>query len=434
MIRITPPRAAAPIVDGQAECTKVVDRSAARIAPLEQGSVTARVLAAVWAGAPAVVIESPPGAGKTTSIVAIAGHLAARAGFRIAIAAQTNSQALDIANRLAVAPGSYAVSLLAKNKARIPAGLHRDVTFLNDGLRHDQTPGEIVVATAAKWAYANPSTWPADLLIVDEAWQLSWQSFGAIHNLAPQYLLVGDPGQIDPIVTADVSRWAHSPTGPHPPAPDALAAHRPDIVSKFQLPHTRRFGPVTTSLIQPAFYPHLPFTSTAENRVVVDRNGRSLPEVETITVDAYGPPEDPAVADAVAARVCELIGTQLLTDDGATTITATDIGVVVAHVAQEAAIRARLARIHPHVTIDTAERWQGLERDIMIVVDPMCGHRDVTAFNADPGRLCVMLSRHRAHATFITRTDVATVLDATDADHCPTVIPQREFRRRLAAL
>ena len=46
----------------------------------------------------------------------------------------------------------------------------------------------------------------------------------------------------------------------------------------------------------------------------------------------------------------------------------------------------------------------------MVVIHPLAGYRDAPAFATDPGRLCVALSRHRAHATVIVDTNTEAVL------------------------
>jgi superfamily I DNA and/or RNA helicase len=72
-------------------------------------------------------------------------------------------------------------------------------------------------------------------------------------------------------------------------------------------------------------------------------------------------------------------------------------------------VAARLADL-PGVLIGTANQAQGLEREAVVVLHPLAGYREAPAFATDPGRLCVALSRHRAHATVICDVDTETVL------------------------
>ncbi|MBV9544373.1 MAG: AAA family ATPase, partial [Chloroflexi bacterium] len=78
-------------------------------APHETDPTLAAALFAAWSGDPAVVVASPPGAGKTRLVVHLAEQLQRRAGLRIAIATQTRTQALDVTNRAAAVGASVAL-------------------------------------------------------------------------------------------------------------------------------------------------------------------------------------------------------------------------------------------------------------------------------------------------------------------------------------
>jgi hypothetical protein len=62
------------------------------------------------------------------------------------------------------------------------------------------------------------------------------------------------------------------------------------------------------------------------------------------------------------------------------------------------------------VMVDTPERWQGLERPVMILVHPLSGVLRPTSFDLETGRLCVMASRHTCGAVILTRDHVAETL------------------------
>ena len=382
-----------------------------RLPPLVAGSVTAKALAALWGGEPVVVVESPPGAGKTTLVCVVASHLGARARLRIAVATQTNAQAVDLANRLAAAASACPLTLLVRSGARRPRGLRPDVEFAE---RPRDLSDGIVVATAARWAWIPPATWGADLLVVDEAWQLTWADFGAIAPVAPQALLVGDPGQIAPVTTGDTSRWAHYRAAPHAPAPQALGAVVGEQVTHLRLPATCRLGPATTALLQPLY--GFRFASARPPRAYYAPGAVSAsPEVSLRGVVSHGGTDDPAVADAVAARVRELVGGRVVEADGtARTVADADVGVICAHVSQVAAVAARLGD-HPGVMVDTTERHQGLEHEVSVLWLPLAGARALSGFALDTGRLCVGLSRHRCHLSVVTRHDTRAILDAAGA-------------------
>ena len=86
-----------------------------------------------------------------------------------------------------------------------------------------------------------------DVVIVDEAYQTTLSDMAVALRLANQVVLVGDPGQIGPVVTVDDSVWAKHSTSPTRRAPEMLA-ERPDAVV-VELDTTYRLGPVSTELL-----------------------------------------------------------------------------------------------------------------------------------------------------------------------------------------
>ena len=95
---------------------------------------------------------------------------------------------------------------------------------------------------------------------------MTYADLGGLGPLSAQVVLVGDPGQIAPVVTGDSRRWRDVPAGPQRAAPEALVAAYPESVTRLRLSSSWRLGPQTTALIQPAFYADLPFTSARPPR------------------------------------------------------------------------------------------------------------------------------------------------------------------------
>jgi hypothetical protein len=65
----------------------------------------------------------------------------------------------------------------------------------------------------------------------------------------------------------------------------------------------------------------------------------------------------------------------------------------------------------PTVMVDTANRLQGLEFDLLVGIHPMAGLAEPDSFHLDPGRLCVMLTRHRHACILIGRASDVDLLD-----------------------
>src|SRR5690606_31548134 len=78
------------------------------------------VLVSVHRGEPAVLVASPPGAGKTGLVVRAAAYAAGVLGERCAVAVQTNEQAFDLVRRLAAAYPSVPVALFAREGLAVP--------------------------------------------------------------------------------------------------------------------------------------------------------------------------------------------------------------------------------------------------------------------------------------------------------------------------
>ena len=195
------------------------------------------------------------------------------------------------------------------------------------------------------------------------------------------------------------------------------------------LAHTWRLGPVTTQLIQPTFYPHLPFTRRPPEHL--SSAGNALPEIAHQQVTVTAGPGDPALVTACARRARALLNTTLTTNDSRRPITEEDLAVVCAHVTQAAAVRATLAD-HPGILIGTANQLQGLERPATVALHPLAGYRDAGGFTTDLGRACVMLTRHRAHLTVVLDDHTPDVLTAADQT-APGVTAHRALAETLLA-
>lgn len=376
--------------------------------------ISAEVLMSVWSGDAVTCVPSPPGAGKTRLTTLLAAALSHRAGLRVGIAAQTRAQAIDIAARLAAICDHTKIGLLwGRSDIKPDTG---GCPLIDGGTAMWPDSGGMVrVATKAKWLFSEPESRKADCLIVDEAYQCTYADLGALGSMASQVVCVGDPGQIDPVVTGDTDRWASWATGPHLPAPTALIAAHPGLVNSVALEYTWRLGPATTALVQSRFYPRLPFTSRRPAEHIAMAGG-VLPELSHRQVRVANGATDAALIGAAVSRVRDLLdGAEVTTSAGTRRLSDEDVAVVVPHVPQAAAVRAMLSA-HPGVLVGTADALQGLERHAVVAVHPLAGKRTADEFSVKPGRLCVMLSRHRAHLSVLIDDQTAGVLDAADGD------------------
>lgn len=370
-----------------------------------------------------VIVKAPPGAGKTFLLLELLHELRRS---RVAVACFTNAQADDICNRCVTSqPDVKVVRYVSSSSPSAPvaASVVRTSAALPAG-------PVAVVANTAKWALSDNPTF--DYLLVDEAWQISWADLMLLRNLAPRIVLIGDPGQIPPVVSIETDRWETSNAAPHRPAPTLFLA-QDDLTSLHALPGSRRLPADTVDLVK-NFY-DFDFGSFAEpgerwirsktdkskvGRAINSLSDRSVGTILLPTEDA-GPPVE--IDDDLAKLVSEIV-TSLL-DLGSTysdgpgapkrpkSLAPTDIGVVASHRSMNTRIMNRLpVSLRHHVKVDTTERWQGLERKMMIAVHPLSNTLEPTPFDLETGRLCVMASRHQCGLLIVSRDHVSDTLDS----------------------
>lgn len=372
------------------------------------------------------VIQAPPGSGKTWLLLQAVAR-AREAGARVAVAAQTNAQVDDVCRRLARDHPKVNTVRFAAESALRPPDLPKKVVWETKSADLPSKPC-VVVGTAAKWGLVKITT-PFDFLFVEEAWQLAWADFMLLGQVSSRFVLIGDPGQIPPVVPIDVSRWETSPRPPHMAAPEVILGDPSLSCRPLFLPGTRRLPYDTTELIKP-FYP-FDFASWAtpgERAVETRDKGRqravdatidllpaSTAVAMTLPTPDGGPPleQDDEIAETavkVALRLLERRAVYRM--DGKTAeLTASDIGLAATHRVMNAAMALRLPKkLRADLRVDTPERWQGLERKVMIVVHPLSGVTRPSAFDLETGRLCVMASRHQAGLIVVGRDHLSTTL------------------------
>jgi hypothetical protein len=395
----------------------------------EAAAATAAILAGTMSGAArGVVVDSPPGAGKSTLVVRAARELAA-AGEQLMIVAQTNAQVDDLADRLATADPELAVGRLHGADSLPDPVLDRHPQIAKSSSVAELRDRAVVIATAAKWAYVKDVE-PWRHAIVDEAYQMRSDALLQVAGLFERALFVGDPGQLDPFSVVGAEQWAGLSWDPSASAVVTLLAHNPGL-PQHRLPVSWRLPASAAPLVSRAFYPYTPFrsgTGHGDRRLVFgvpgggDGPDRVLDEAAEsgwglLELPArHTPRTDPEAVRAVAAVVRRLLDRGGVTyserGPGPAPLTADRIAVGTAHRDQAAAVRSALAATGvAGVAVDTANRLQGREFDVTVVLHPLSGRPDATAFHLETGRLCVLASRHRHACIVVCRAGVAELLD-----------------------
>jgi AAA domain len=378
-----------------------------------------------------VVVDSPPGAGKSTLVVRAAAELA-EAGDRVMVVGQTNEQVDDLVDRLATSHPDVPVGRLSAGGYTPAERFDRHANVAVRSSVADLIDHPLVVGTAAKWAtIADPgATWP--VAIVDEAYQMRSDSLLRIARLFGKAMFVGDPGQLDPFSTVETERWLGLSWDPMSSAVAVLLANNADV-RVHTLPVSWRLPASAAPVVSEAFYPFTGFTSATDES---DRRmkwntvpfGKSALDLSLETAAATGwalhelAPRHTLRTDGEAVRACAELAARLL-ERGAVTVsegspgpravTPDRVAIGVAHRDQAAAVRRALADLRvTGIAADTANRLQGREFDVMIMLHPLSGRRDATAFHLEAGRLCVLASRHRHACVVVARAGIPELLDA----------------------
>lgn len=391
---------------------------------------TAGILAGLGRAPRGVVVDSPPGAGKSTLVVRVAADLAA-AGERVMVVAQTNEQVDDLTDRLASVRPDLAIGRLAATGYIPPERVARYQHVALATNAADLSGCPVVLSTAHKWAMVKSDVaWP--WAIVDEAYQMRSDLLLRVAGLFDRALFVGDPGQLDPFSTVQTERWTGLSWDPMQSAVAVLLRHNPDVPVHV-LPVSWRLPESAAATIAAAFYPFTGFRSATEaGRRRVEFSTRPFGHnaldrtVETAAASGWALHELPARhtvrTDAEAVDACAALAARIVqrgavsyserSETGAP-VTADRVAVGTAHRDQAQAIRAILqAGGLPRITVDTANRLQGREFDIVIVLHPLSGRRDATAFHLEAGRLCVLTTRHRHACIVVARAGIPELLDA----------------------
>lgn len=393
------------------------------------------VLAALGGGGRGVVVDSPPGAGKSALVIRAAATLA-DAGEPVMLVAQTNEQVDDLAGRLASSRPDLAVGRLSGGDYVPGARVARHASVTVSTSVPDLAHCPVIAGTAAKWATLHgEQRWP--WAIVDEAYQMRSDMLLRVAGRFDAGLFVGDPGQLDPFSTVETGRWLGLTWDPTQSAVPVLLRHNPDL-PVHRLPVSWRLPPAAATVVAGAFYPFEPFqagTSPGQRRLELTTAGfAGGPADEAIELAAetgwalYELPAGHTLrTDAEAVTACAALAARAL-ERGAvacseqapqgSAVTAERIAIGTAHRDQARAVRLALRALRPGldtITVDTANRLQGREFDLVIVLHPLSGRRDATAFHLEAGRLCVLTSRHRHACIVVARAGIAELLDAHPA-------------------
>lgn len=364
----------------------------------------------------AVVGVAPAGAGKSYAI-GTAVLAARRAGLRVAVATPTNEQAFALVSSIADRMKKETVTFVPASSVSLPAEHTRK--NVKEKKARDTAGDALLVGTLNKLgdAHARGDLAGVDLLLIDEAYQANAVHYYLVGDLAPRHLLMGDSGQLAPFTSApEGDRWRGLPEDPLLTAVEVVRRNHP-ATSVHRLPVTRRLDPRAVPVAR-AFYPGhafeaavLPGVRRLDLQAAAGRKGHvledacldrasrggwahlELPASAVVTAD----PETVDLVRRLLHRLFERGPTAKCEDHpGGRRLGQANVAVAVSHNDQKDLLRAVLQDAGlGDVHVDTANKLQGLTFEVVLAWHPLAGLTDVDEFHLDPGRLCVMLTRHR---------------------------------------
>jgi hypothetical protein len=181
-------------------------------------------------------------------------------------------------------------------------------------------------------------------------------------------------------------------------------------------------------LIQPSFYPDLPFVSLADptQRLLqfpvagmagaIDDASDLIAggaSVVAVLLPERGPTleeYDLGVATAMADIAHRVLQRQAQSPAGVR-VSEADIGCIDPYVASGETAAARL-RMHGsgRIWVNTPEQWQGLQTRITVVKHPLTEANGPSGFDLGAGRWCVSLTRHTHACIIVGRASIGRVL------------------------
>ncbi|MEU6320680.1 AAA domain-containing protein [Streptomyces sp. NPDC047009] len=378
-----------------------------------------------------LVVDSPPGAGKST-LVAQAADALAQASAPCVVIAQTNSQVDHLVRRFVRHHPHLRTARLTGTEHTVPDDLQAHPGIrIGTRIENLEKTADVIVGTAMKWATVTDRRWP--WAIIDEGYQMRSDMLLWIAGLFDRALFVGDPGQLDPFSAVETDRFQGLSHDPMNSAVAVLLANNRDLPIH-SLPVSWRLPPSAVPLISDAFYPFTPFhagSREADRTLTFSPLDIRTPADEVIEHAARTgwalfelPARITGQHDAEAFQAVLGIAERLLVRQAISTceenpqghvLLPGDVAIGTAHSSQAHDIRALLTRHYPRlhgVTVDTANRLQGCEFRVTIVLHPLSGRGDASAFHLEAGRLCVLTSRHRHACIVVARAGIAELLDA----------------------
>jgi DNA replication ATP-dependent helicase Dna2 len=339
------------------------------------------------------LIQGPPGTGKTLMLAHLA-RLLVQDGLRVFVTALTHRAIHNALNKIAKVDSAIPVCKIGEERHTGDLDVPNYKNFSNSRFG-DNSGGYVVGATPFARQSKRLSGVEFDVVLFDEASQITLPLAIMGMLAGSKYIFIGDENQLQPVMAVSTTDTTQI----------SIFNYLSGRGNETMLDVTYRLNDVLTKWPSRTFYKN-ELTSSKESAI---RRLSLSPEVTCW--DFVLDPDSPAVfldlcqenttvrSRVEADVVLELILSLLMRD-----VSPEDIGVVVSYRAQSRLIRSLIRRnlmdseITNRLVVDTVERMQGQEREVIIVSFATASAKfasQMAEFLFQPQRLNVAVTRPR---------------------------------------
>ena len=338
-------------------------------------------------------MQGPPGTGKTYLLKAIV-KLALKQNLTIGIAAFTHAAVDNAFSR--IVSENIDAGIRIGHKEKIRKDLYKNFEKINTvkdfySLRGSENKYSIYAATLHSWSlsYKTPHV---DLLIVDEAAQAPIYFEPFLRKIGNRIVMLGDQKQLPPVLSVDIKDL---------PTKDIFSMPLKDAPPMLKIQY--RMNSDIQSWSSAKFYGNQlkPHESVAERDIVSNYSpNNALISNSRVTMHTHSGKSSKYANEKEASQVADLIYELHEKAD----VSLNEIGVVTPYRMQAGAICAKMqskygVRDMGKVLVDTVERFQGQEKEVIILsfgVDDDSSKGEDKPFLGDGRRLNVSVTRAKS--------------------------------------